>query len=424
MNLAAGFANFARVLQNRNFRIYTAGHSISLVGTWMQRIATGWLAWELTQSGAWLGLVAFADLFPTAVIGPFAGAAADRWDRLRVTKASQALLCAQALALFALTAAGYMTIELLLALTVFQGIVSAFNQPARLALIPALLPRTDLPSAVAVNSIVFNLARFIGPAVAGILVATSGTAAAFGANAVTFLVFMAALAQIRLAPVAPRTAERPAFMTELAEGFRYVFAHPGLRAIFLLMFAASVGARPVVELLPGFAAEVFESGVNGLAAMTSSVGVGAILAGVWLGARASSSGLTRLVLTHSLLFALSIILFAATNRLWIAIPALVAAGFSMSTSGIGVQTLIQLAVDEDLRGRTLSFHGLIFRGAPALGALAMGVMSESVGLRLPLALGAVGVIAAWLFIAIRRDQIAEALESPRPPRLTPAAKTD
>jgi predicted MFS family arabinose efflux permease len=414
MNVGAGFANFARVLQNPNFGIYTAGNAVSLVGTWMQRIATGWLAWELTESGAWLGLVAFADLFPTALIGPVAGAAADRWDRLRVTQISQALACIQALVLFALTASGHITIVLLLTLTVFSGLVSAFNQPARLALIPALLPRSDLPSAIAINSIIFNLARFVGPALAGLLIATSGAAAAFAANAVTFLVFMAALARIRLAPTEARGSERPPFTTEMVEGFRYIFGHPGLRAIFLLMLAASVGGRPVVELLPGFAARVFSSGVSGLASMTSAVGLGAIIAGVWLGSRASATGLTRLVLTHSLLFAISIVVFTATDQLWIALPALVAAGFSMSTSGIGVQTLIQLAVDEGLRGRVLSFHGLIFRAGPALGALIMGVLSESLGLRLPLGLGAILVIAAWLRIVAGRDRMTEALESPRP----------
>jgi MFS family permease len=414
MKVSAGFSNFARVLRNPNFGIYTAGHSISLIGSWMQRIATGWLAWELTESGAWLGLVAFADLFPTAIIGPIAGAAADRWDRLRVTKVSQVLSCGQALALFALTATGQISIVLLLALTAFQGVVTAFNQPARLALIPALLPRSDLPSAVAVNSIIFNLARFIGPALAGILIATAGVAAAFAANAATFLVFLAALERIRLAPTAMGASERPAFTTELIDGFRYIFTHPGLRGIFLLMLAASVGARPVVELLPGFAAQVFASGVSGLAVMTSSVGIGAVFAGLWLGSRGSGIGLTRLVLTHSLLLAISIIVFTATDRLWIAIPALVAAGFSMSTSGIGVQTLIQLAVDEAFRGRALSFHGLVFRGGPALGALIMGLMSEPLGLRLPLGLGAVLVIVAWLCIVVGRDRITAALEGNRP----------
>jgi predicted MFS family arabinose efflux permease len=414
IQMPSGFGNFARVLRNPNFGVYTAGHSVSLVGSWMQRIATGWLAWELTGSGAWLGLVAFADLFPTAIIGPIAGAAADRWDRLRVTKVSQVLSCLQALALFALTATGHITIELLVALTGFQGIVTAFNQPAQLALIPALLPRSDLPSAVAVNSIIFNLARFIGPALAGILIATAGVAAAFAANAATFVVFLAALARIRLAPVAARTSKRPAFTTELVEGFRYIFAHPGLRAIFLLMLAASVGARPVVELLPGFAARVFSSGIGGLAAMTSSVGIGAVVAGVWLGGRGSGIGLTRLVLTHSLLLAISIIVFTATDELWVAIPALIAAGFSMSTSGIGTQTLIQLAVDESFRGRALSFHGLVFRGGPALGALAMGAASEALGLRAPLAAGALlGLVAAALLWR-RRHAIGRSLGAPSP----------
>jgi MFS family permease len=410
MSLTAGFSNFGRVLRNPNFGIYTAGNSVSLIGTWMQRITTGWLAWQLTESGGWLGLVAFADLFPTVVIGPIAGAAADRWDRLAVTKISQALSCAQALALFALTASGQITIGLLLALTALQGVIAAFNQPARLALIPALLPRADLASAVAINSIIFNLARFVGPALAGILIATSGASAAFATNAFTFVIFWLALARIRLTPPEVSRLERPAFMTELADGFRYIWVHPGLRPIFLLMMASSLGARPVVELLPGFTEKVFSSGVSGLAVMTSSVGVGAIIAGIWLGTRASSKGLTRLVLTHSLLLAMSIILFVATDKLWLAIPALVAAGFSMSTSGIGVQTLIQLGVDETLRGRVLSFHGLIFRGGPALGALSMGLLSEALGLRLPLLMGAMIVIGAWIFIVRSRDLISLSLE--------------
>ncbi|GGE50167.1 MFS transporter [Agaricicola taiwanensis] len=410
MSLVAGFSNFGRVLRNPNFGIYTAGNAVSLIGTWMQRITTGWLAWQLTQSGGWLGLVAFADLFPTVIIGPIAGAAADRWDRLAVTKISQVLSCVQALALFALTATGHITIELLLALTALQGVIAAFNQPARLALIPALLPRADLASAVAINSIIFNLARFIGPALAGILIATAGASVAFATNAFTFVLFWVALTRIQLTPPEANRLERPGFMTELADGFRYIWVHPGLRPIFLLMFASSLGARPVVELLPGFAERVFAAGVSGLAIMTSSVGVGAIIAGLWLGSRVSASGLTRLVLTHSLLLALSILLFAASDQLWLGIPALVAAGFSMSTSGIGVQTLIQLGVDETLRGRVLSFHGLIFRGGPALGALTMGLMSEAFGLRVPLVLGAAVVIAAWMLIAPGRERISQSLE--------------
>jgi MFS family permease len=170
MSTLAGLGNISRTLAHRDFGIYVAGNSVSLIGTWMQRIGVGWLAWELSHSGAVLGLVAFADLFPGVLIGPFGGALADRADRLRVIKVAQTLIMLQALALFVLTASGGINVPLLVALVLFQGAVIGFNQPARLALIPSLVPRPDLATAVAINSIVFNTARFIGPALAGVVI--------------------------------------------------------------------------------------------------------------------------------------------------------------------------------------------------------------------------------------------------------------
>ena len=158
-------------LRNANYGIYITGSAISLIGTWMQRIAIGWLTWQLTHSGLWLGIVAFADFFPVLIVGPIAGAAADRWDRLRVVQVkSSGFSMAQAAVLFALTASGHMNIGLLVALTAFQGVIVAFNQPARLALVPSLVAQSDLGSAVAINSVIFNLARFIGPMLAGLAI--------------------------------------------------------------------------------------------------------------------------------------------------------------------------------------------------------------------------------------------------------------
>ncbi len=194
----SGFGGIARALRNPNYGLYTAGNAASLIGTWMQRIAVGWLTWQLTGSGAWLGAMAFADLFPTVIIGPVAGAAADRWDRLRVTKISQALAMAQSIVLFLLTVSGHITIELLLVLTAALGVIAGFNQPARLALIPSLVRREDLAAAVAINSIIFNSARFIGPAVAGLMIVAGGISAAFAANAVSFVFFLVALSRIHL----------------------------------------------------------------------------------------------------------------------------------------------------------------------------------------------------------------------------------
>ena len=189
-----GLGRIVRTLRNPSYGPYVAGNSLSLVGLWVQRVAIGWLTWELTGSAAWLGIVSLADLAPALLVGPFAGAYADRADRLRIVRIAQTLAMLQALALAALTAASLMRIELLVALVLANGIVVGINQPARLSLVSSLVPRADLPTAVAINSIVFNLARFIGPALAGVLIVQSGPAAAFAFNALSFVCFLVVLA--------------------------------------------------------------------------------------------------------------------------------------------------------------------------------------------------------------------------------------
>ena len=397
-------------LRNANYGLYTAGSAVSLIGMWMQRIAIGWLTWELTQSGFWLGIVAFADFFPVMLVGPFAGAAADRWDRLRVVKASQTVSLLQATALFALTASGHITIGLLVGLTAFQGFVVAFNQPARLALVPSLVAQAELAPAVALNSVVFNLARFVGPMFAGLAIVWSGVSAAFAANAVSYVVFLVALARIRIAPTGVEAGKRRSFGAELGEGIRYTATHPGIAALLVLLIAIGVGGRPLNELLPGFAADVFHAGAGGLSILASAIGGGAILGGVWLGHRAHSAGLARVALGSSLVGALATIAAIATDYLWVAVPAVVVFGFCMSTAGIAIQTLIQLATDRSMRGRVMGLYGLIFRGAPAIGALGAGLASAQFGLRWPVFLGALLVIAVWLWAYLSRERIAAALE--------------
>lgn len=404
-----GFGGLARVLRHRDFAIYTAGNGISLVGTWMQRLATGWLTWELTGSGAWLGVIAFADLFPTIVIGPVAGAAADRWNRLKVTRVTQSLALLQAISLFVLTASGQMTIWLLCALTALGGVIAAFNQPARLALVPSLVPRSEMVAAVALISIIFNLARFIGPAIAGVMIVTTGVAAAFGANALTYAMFLGALAFLRAGPPMV-TKEKASFLHQVVQGVRYAGSHEGIAALLLLTIAMSVFSKPLIELLPGFAAAVFRSGPDGLAMLTSSVGIGAVAGGLWLGGRTHSLGLTRVALACSLAMALSGALFTATDRLWAAIPLLAVVGFCMSSAGIASQTLVQLSVPTAMRGRVLSLYGLIARGGPALGALGMGVASEQLGFRWPVALGALLAAAAAIWFLLHQDRFAAQLE--------------
>jgi len=403
---ALGLGNIARALRNPNFRTYTAGNAVSLVGTWMHRVVTGWLTWELTQSPFWLGLIAFADLFPTVIVGPFAGAYADRVDRLKVTKISQTLAMLQSVALLVLTATGFITIWLLFLLTFFLGIVSAFNQPARLALIPALVPRADLAAAVAVNSIAFNLARFIGPAAAGISIATVGIPLAYAANTLSYVAFLVALAHVRVAPD-ESPSKHGSFLGDTMAGLRYTTSHGGIAPLLLLFIASNLGARPIIELMPGFAAEVFQGGATALSILTSAIGAGAILAGLWVGSRGSN--LVTICLASTLLSAVAGAAFASVSDLLPAVLFLAVTGFAMAASGISAQTVIQGVVSEEMRGRVMAIYGLIWRGGPALGALVMGTASEYVGLRLPVIVGALIVCAAWGWTWTRRKRIVESL---------------
>jgi predicted MFS family arabinose efflux permease len=413
MSILAGLGNIPRTLAHRDFGIYVAGNSVSLIGTWMQRIGVGWLAWELSHSGAVLGLVAFADLFPGVLIGPFGGALADRVDRLRVIKIAQTLIMVQALALFVLTAGGAITVPLLVTLVLFQGAVIGFNQPARLALIPSLVPRPDLATAVAINSIVFNAARFVGPALAGIAIVALDVSAVFGLNALSFVAFLFALSRLRLEPSAV-AAPRRSMLGTVADGLRYALRHPGIGPILLLQAVLAVCARPFVELLPGFAAEVFGRGAPGLATLSSTIGIGAIAGGLWLAQRPGQAGLPDIVLGTSVLVALTTLAFALCPWFWPAVVCVALVGWAMVVSGAGTQTVLQSAVDEHMRGRALSLFGLIFRGGPALGALAMGAASEVLGLQAPLAAGALlGLIAAGLLWR-RRRAIRRSLGAPAP----------
>jgi predicted MFS family arabinose efflux permease len=264
---------------------------------------------------------------------------------------------------------------------------------------------------VAVNSVIFNLARFIGPVFAGFAIVWSGVALAFAANAVSYIAFLAALARIRIAPgEIPSAGGRASFAADVAEGIRYTAGHPGIAALLVLLIALGVGGRPLTELLPGFAADVFRSGAGGLSVLASAMGGGAILGGLWLGQRAHSGGLTWIALGSSLGGALATIATVATDRMWVAVPAVVAFGFCTSVSGIAVQTLIQLAADRSMRGRVMGLYGLIFRGAPAVGALAAGVASVHFGLRWPVFFGALLVLATWLWTWASRHRIAAATE--------------
>jgi MFS family permease len=405
-------SRLALPLRNATYGIYAAGNAVSLIGTWMQRISIGWLTWELTHSGLWLGIVAFADFVPVLLVGPVAGALADRRDRLRLIKRNQILSLLQATALWALTATGHMTIGLLVLLTAVQGTLVAFNQPARLALVPSLVAESDLGSAVAINSVIFNLARFVGPMLAGLIMVTSGVATAFAANALSYVVFLLALTRVRIASDAVKPGRRKSLQADLRDGIRYTATHPAIASVLVLLIAIGIGARPLNELLPGFAAQVFHSGAGGLSILASATGAGAILGGLWLGHRVQGAGLASVALHCSLGGAFAAIAVCASDTMWVAVPAVAAFGFCVSSAGIAIQTIVQLSSDKDMRGRVMGLYGVIFRGAPAIGALAAGLASSYFGLRWPIVAGAAIVMAAWFWARRHLGRIEQALAEP------------
>jgi predicted MFS family arabinose efflux permease len=406
---ASGFDNIPRAFAQRNYRIYTTGNGISLIGWWLQRVAVGWLTWTLTHSGTWLGLVSLADFLPVLVLSPFAGVLADRRDRVWIIRITQLCGCAQASLLAVLVAADAITVEMLFGLVLLLGIASAISQPSRLSLVPTLVDRASLPSALAINSVIFNLARFIGPAIAGVLIAEVGVAAAFAANAVSYIAFQISLAQLRDLPPQP-VFERQNAIRASIEAYAYASRHPGIGPMLLLFLVTTIGTRGFIELFPGFADSVFARGPQGLSMLTSAVGLGAICGGAWMVLRPAITGLAAVVLGHTLMMSLAILAFTATDRFYLALPCVLVAGAAMTITGTGAQTLIHAAVDSRMRGRVMALYGMIFRAGPAVGAVLMGTASEHLGLRLSLAIGALVSCAFWLLTRMRHKEIAAALE--------------
>ena len=409
-----GLGRVRRALRHRNHFLFSAGMAPSLITLWMQRLAVGWLTWELTHSPAWLGIIAFADLFPAVVLSPLAGALIDRVDPMRPMILSQAVFLVQALILAVLSFAGLLTIESLLALAIVLGLTHPFNTASRHTILPSLVPREDLSAAIAINSSLYNVARFIGPAAAGAVIVTGGVAWAFACNVLGYLVFLIALFRMDVAPPERRPRSETTLFGDVAEGWRYTVAHPGIRPVLVLLVITAVVSRPVVDLLPGFAGDVFHRGAGGLAWLTAAMGLGAMLGALWLALRGVLAGLTTITVSAVLVLALALGAFTAMDHFFLALPFLAISGFAMVVNGIGSQTLIQSSVASAMRGRVMSLYTLIYRGMPALGAVVMGSLAEGFGLPATLGGGAVLCLIAWGWAARRRRAMAVALEGKGP----------
>ena len=390
-----------KVFGNRNYAIYMLGNVLSQIGDWSQRLAVGWLAWELTKSPFWLGVILFADLAPTILISPIGGALADRMDRLCLTK----------ITLWALYFADALNIWILLVATVYLGTVHAFNQTVRLTIVPLLVPEKDISRATPLNSICFNMARFIGPAVFGLIVLVASVGYAILVNVFSYLLFAFILNFVTLRDEALAPRKKKHILSETWEGLTYAITHPGIGPLLIVLIASSFGTRAFMDLLPGFADQVFGRGPEALSMMTSATAVGAFSGALYLAMRSTTKGLATISMAASMLVGVGLIAFASIDNFYIATFVLIFVGAGLSTSAVGVLTLVQTSVKREMRGRVIAVYGIIFRGGPAIGGLAMGWIAEWTGLRWPVAGGGLLCVLVWLWVVGRLGTVRKVLEA-------------
>ncbi|HMJ83611.1 MAG TPA: MFS transporter [Vicinamibacterales bacterium] len=387
-----------QALRSRNYRLFFGGQIVSLAGTWITMTATSWLVYRLTGSALLLGLVGFAGQFPAFLLGPFAGIFVDRWDRRRLLVWTQTVSMLQSFALAALTLGGQVTVEAILFLNVIQGIVNAFDMPGRQSFLIALIDnKADLGNAIALNSSMVNVARLLGPSIAGLVIAATNEGWCFLIDGFSYLGVIAALLAMRIEPRPAPTHKRPGGLEQFVEGWTYAFGFRPIRSIILLLALVSLVGVPYSVLMPIFATTIFRGGPHTLGFLMTSSGCGALAGALWLAQRRSVIGLGRLIVIASASFGAGLIGFSFARTLWLAIPCLVVAGFGFMVQMAASNTIIQTIVDDEKRGRVMSFYTMAFLGTAPFGSLIAGWMSARLGAPHTLFVGGVGCLAgaAW-----------------------------
>ena len=389
-----------RALRYRNYRLFFGGQIVSLAGTWITMTATSWLVYRLTGSAVLLGVVGFAGQFPTFVLGPFAGIMVDRWDRHRLLVLTQSLSMAQSFALAALTLTGQITITHIVLLNLVQGVVNAFDMPARQAFVIQLIEnKADLGNAIALNSSMVNAARLVGPSIAGMVIAGTGEGWCFMIDGFSYLAVIVALLRMQIVRTQVALRAKTGAVTQFLEGFSYAFGFRPVRSIILLLAVVSLVGVPYSVLMPIFAATVFRGGPHTLGFLMGATGCGALLGALWLAARKSVIGLGRIIPSACALFGAGLIAFSLSSVLWLAIPCLVIAGFGFMVQMAASNTVIQTIVDDEKRGRVMGFYMMAFLGTAPFGSLIAGSMSARLGPQRTLLIGGICCLAGALWFA-------------------------
>jgi MFS family permease len=374
-----GFSRAWRALRHRNFRLFFGGQSISLIGSWMTRIATSWLVYRLTGSALLLGVVGFVGQIPTFLLAPFAGVWVDRLDRRKVLVWTQVLAAVQSLILAALTLGKIVTIQEILVLSVFQGLINAFDMPGRQAfLIEMVEDRKDLGNAIAINSSMVNVARLIGPSLGGLIIAGFGEGYCFLIDGISYLAVIASLLLMQIVPaaIAIGGATRPSMMEQMREGWDFVRSFIPIRAILLLFAVCSLMGIPYTVLMPIFASKVLHGGPHTLGFLMGAAGCGALVAAVSLAFRRSVVGLTKVVPAAAAIFGAGLILFGLSHVLWLSMLMMLFVGFGMMEGMAASNTIIQTLVKENMRGRVMSYYTMAFVGMAPFGSLLAGGLAH------------------------------------------------
>jgi MFS family permease len=386
----AQVAQSFRALRHRNFRLFIGGQIVSLVGTWMQRVAESWLVYRLTHSELLLGTAWFCSQIAVFALGPLGGVAADRVSRQKLVIWTQVLSMLQAFALAALTLTGHVQVWHVLALATLLGAINAFDIPGRQALVVHMASQEDLLPAISLNSAVFNTARVVGPGLAGLVLAAVGEGVCFFLNGVSFLAVIVSLAMMRIPPVERKAAEPP--LRHLADGFRYTWSHVGVRRILWLMAASTFAGMPVLVLIPFFADDIFHRGSRGLGFLMAAMGCGAVAGVLVLARRTQVKGLPRVMAWSGIWAGCAYAAFGLAQSYWFAMAVMPVMGYFVMTQMASANTTIQTTIPDEYRGRVMSLYAMTVVGLGPFGSLASGALAGRFGARAVVAAG--GVLAA------------------------------
>jgi MFS family permease len=377
--LVGSLSHAWRALRHRNFKLFFFGQGISVIGTWMTRLATTWLVYHLTHSALLLGIVSFAGQIISFAVGPFAGVWVERLNRRKLLVCTQAAAAVQSLAMAALTLAHVITLREIIALTALQGLINAFDMPARQSfLIQMVDDRNDLSNAIAINSSMANGARLVGPAMAGLVIAAVGEGWCFLIDGVSYFAVIASLLLMRIKP--PNILRNATSMLgQMREGWDYVRLFRPIRTILLLFSLISLMAYPYAVLLPIFAGQVLHGGPATLGWLTGAAGLGALGSAVSLAVRKSVVGLTRMLQIATAMLGGALILFGLSRILWLSLVLMVFVGFGMIQGASVSNTIVQSLVPEDKRARVMSYYTTAFFGAAPFGSLLAGALAHRIG---------------------------------------------